>query len=149
MRSAVLTINDRVRGSELFPRIRDAEKEMKDKEKDLLQKIESAKKLKKKKLEAFKNRHKEEIIITKPWAPKEVLSPESAKQYFTGFVLDKDPQSSKYMPFDTVYFPKLFDKDTASMTADSIDRLWLIGFQDLAIHESNKKANPQHNNNNK
>ena len=144
MRPAVLTVNDRIRTSELFPRIRDAEKEMKEKEKELLEKIEKAKKLKKKKLEAFKNRHKEEIIITKPWAPKEVLSPESAKQYFTSFVLDKDPQSSKYMPFDKVYFPKLFDKDTAAMSAQSIDRLWLLGFQDLAINESNKKANPQH-----
>ena len=56
MRSAVLTVNDRIRGSELFPRIRDAEKEMKEKEKELLQKIENAKKLKKKKLEASKNR---------------------------------------------------------------------------------------------
>ena len=142
MRSTVLTVNERIRSSELFPRIRDAEKEMKEKEKDLNQKIEKARRLKKKRLEDFKNKHIQEIVVKKPWESKEVLSPDSTKQFFTSFVLDKDPKSSKYMPFDRVYFPKLFDKDSAAMTADSLDRLWMIGFQDLAIRENNKNINP-------
>ena len=38
-----------------------------------------------------------------------------AKEYFTGFVLNKDPKASAYMPFDSVYFPKLFDKEVGTI----------------------------------
>jgi len=127
-----LTVRERIRNSELFPRIRDAEIEMKENEKEFLRSV-AEKKWRKEKRREYKEKHKFDTPVKK----KGVTS--SPKQYFTGFVLDRDPKAKAYMPYDTVYFPKLFDEDCAKVPPESIDKMWMFGFQDLAIQEKREK----------
>ena len=134
----VQTLNQRVRHSELFPRIRDAELQMKKNDDDFHKMIAEKNFLKKHrkmlKLQEEAQRRKG-LLLPKP-TPK-VISP--TKQYFSAFVLNKDPSSSAYMPFDTVYYPKLFDEQTKRQPPHSIDSVWMLGFQDLAIREQNRE----------
>jgi hypothetical protein len=130
----IATINDRVRSSETFPRIRDAEKEMIENEKKFRIKIENREKRRKKKRELerlmlLKKAMPQDNKILPSLKPKEEIQ---QKQYFTKFILNRDPQSSKYLLFDEVFYPKLFDKEISDVPPEMIDRVWLIGFQDLA-----------------
>jgi hypothetical protein len=132
----ILTVSERVRSSELFPRIRDAELGMIKYNKDLLERIED------KKLRKIKKKEEKERLRHLPphqIPPKKVVTYVPPKSYFTSFVLDRDPRARKYMPFDTVYFPKLFDEDISAVPPESIDKLWMFGFQDLALEENKEK----------
>jgi hypothetical protein len=134
----IYTIGERVRNSELFPRIRDAEREMKKNDEDFLRRVAEEKHLKQK-MKEYKQKMKFEAPVKKKGT--NVVSP---KQYFTGFVLDRDPKAKAYMPYDTVYFPKLFDDDCTNVPPESIDKLWMFGFKHLAIQnemEKKKKMN--------
>ena len=132
----IYTIKNRIRNSENFPRIRDAEIEMKRNEKEFLDSLKEKKTRQKRIAHKKKEKKRRErlssstgaIDVVKMRQKQEIIPP---KKYFNSFVLDKDPQSSKYMPFDTVYFPKLFDKEVSNVPPESLDKLWLIGFEDL------------------
>ena len=155
------TVVDRVRKSQLFPRIRDAEVEMKRNEKEFQDHVH-LRNFKKKQRKEYKERIKKGLESPPLKQPK-IIKKVEPKQYFTNFVLDKDPNASKYMPFDRVYFPKLFDEDTKNVPPESkfpflfislcllflvnfvpniiaiiiagLDSLWLLGFQDMAIQK--------------
>ena len=127
------SVDERIRNSELFPRIRDAELEMKRNEAEFLAKI----KLKNSRLKAEKHKKSKQtvkIVVNK--SPEKIKVPPIQKQYFTGFVLNKDPLCSKYMPFDEVYFPKLFNAADAYTGPESINNLWLLGFEDLSTRKT-------------
>lgn len=90
------------------------------------------------KLKERQERGKKKVVIVVNASPeKEKIIVQ--KQYFTSYVLNKDPSCSKYMPFDEVYFPKLFNEKNAVVGPESIDNMWLLGFQDM---ETRKKAPP-------
>jgi hypothetical protein len=141
----IQTLDARIRASEVFPRIRDAEEAMKRNEKEFFEKL----KLKESKLRRKKEKLKKKqvIIAVNPTIQKiKELTPQ--KQYFTGFVLNKDPHCSQYMPFDEVYFPKLFNGTNAKTTPETIDNLWMLGFEDFATRKTEaqkQKAKPQIN----
>lgn len=129
MLSRALTLDERIRTSELFPRIRDAEREM----------IQNEIEFKKKRERQRKQRQKQHDLDLKELAMKEKAPIVQENHYFTGFVINKDPLCSKYMPFDTVYFPKLFNKTTAKAPPETLQNLWMLGFEDVAQRERQPK----------
>ena len=96
LKSRVEEVNRRIRESERFPRIRDAERVMAESESHFIKR-----KVKRTKKREFQM--KGEI----PNVPKLPLIEEN-QDFFTGHVLNRDPLCSKYMPFDEVFFPKMF-----------------------------------------
>ena len=129
MLQRIQTLDTRIKNSETFPRIRDAEEEMRRNEMAFLNKLKL--KHSKKKRDLHNSKKKKVNIVVNPTIKKE-KAPLPQKQYFTGFVLNKDPLCSKYMPFDEVYFPKLFNESEAAVGPQTIDSLWMLGFEDLA-----------------
>ena len=129
----IQTVDARIRNSELFPRIRDAELAMKKNEEDFQAKLKAKESLKKKKK---MKKNKKEVVIVVNATPKKEKEIVPQKQYFTGFVLNKDPLCSKYMPFDEVYFPKLFNRADADTGANTIENLWMLGFEDLVTRKT-------------
>lgn len=113
-----LTLDQRIKDSQLFPRIRDAEKEIKDNEYNFFEKV----RIKKDKV----RRRKEGLLITHQ---NNVVQ----QQYFSSHVLNKDPAASKYLPYDEVYFPKLFDETTKNIEPEGIDTLWILALKDLEL----------------
>lgn len=82
-------------------------------------------------------RHKMDLKVV---AIDDHLSPiKQENHYFTGFVLNKDPSCSTYMPFDAVYFPKLFNKVTKRAPPETIKNLWMLGFEDHAYRSQQPK----------
>ena len=113
MKSRLTQVDSNIRTSELFPRIRDAELGMKVYEKQLVSRLGE---MKAKKQILRMNNHQE---------------PE--KSLFSSFMLDKDPRSAQYMPYDRVFFPKLPDmnkSDNIAFVPDVMDNFWTLGFQD-------------------
>mmetsp|Transcript_17379 Transcript_17379/g.29368 ORF Transcript_17379/g.29368 Transcript_17379/m.29368 type:complete len:181 (+) Transcript_17379:119-661(+) len=119
----VLSLDERVRTSELFPRIRDAEKGMLENELAFQKKRERHRK-------RLERQKKKDLKKDAEEADEQTLPSEPSTHYFTGFVLNKDPSASKYMPFDEIFFPKLFNKTTAEAPPDAINSLWMLGFED-------------------
>ena len=121
MKARFLQVDSNIRTSELFPRIRDAELEMKIYDKQLLSRLREVTKKKKK-----ESKHDEE--------------PE--KSLFVSFMLDKDPRSAQYMPYDRVFFPKLPDMnktDNIAFVPDVMDNFWTLGFQDSSMTKNLKR----------
>lgn len=119
LKARLIAVDSNIRKSELFPRIRDAEIEMKRYEKDLLSR------LKQKKIRAKKK-------FREP--TKSVFDGTNEDLIFTSFELDKDPKSAQYMPYNKVYFPKIPDmnkpESSRHFKPETIDNFWVIGFQD-------------------
>lgn len=131
----ILQIDQKIRESELFPRIRDAEREMIRNEKEFQKK--------RKKLliqQNIKNNtsiqdmlkmNQEKIMMMKK---KNVSLPliESSKpsNCFTMFSLNHDPKNID--PSFDVFFPRLFNDDHTIIKArpDSIETFWMLGFID-------------------
>lgn len=134
----IYTVNDRIRGSERFPRIRDAERDMATNEAEFRHRLESKKKKKAKEaaLKLESNKKKRDAVNLDYY--KKVVEP-TPEELFTKFTLTKDPKSSQYMTYSEVFFPKLFDPSTAAAPPESIDRLWMLGFQDEAIRKQKRK----------
>ncbi len=105
---------------------------MKRKEEEFLAKIKLKESMKRK----SKQKKKPQVTIVVNATPKKVKEAAPQKQYFTGFVLNKDPLCSKYMPFDEVYFPKLFNGANADVGAETIENLWMLGFEDLVTRKT-------------
>ena len=137
MLSRALTLDERVRASGLFPRIRDAEAEMVKNEMEFQRKREQERKKREKmrKLDL-------KALATKGDASTSPVKPEN--HYFTGFVLNKDPSCSKYLPYDEIFFPKLFNKATQRSPPETLQSLWMLGFEDH-IYRSNQPK-PEHAN---
>ncbi|RYH25726.1 hypothetical protein EON65_15315 [archaeon] len=119
------TLGDHIKTSEVFPRIRDAEASMAEDEKDFHKRIQKKKDKKKKSLKSG---------VKLPAIPSPVKHKGTQQDYFSEFVVNKDTSCSKYMPFDKVYFPKLFTNSTASKAPNSIDMVWMLGFTHYAEH---------------
>lgn len=124
MKTRADTIITRVRESELFPRIRDAEKLMEEEQQKFLKRKEKKKKKRKETSSSLRPKNLPPIIQNKPAVNEE-------STYFTKFVVNKDPSNSKYMPFDEVYYPNIFNEDARNAPPHSIDMLWMLGFQHL------------------
>lgn len=115
MKERAISLGDRVRESELFPRIRDAEREMYINDDNFLKRMEK----KKKKRELRKH-----CTNNKPLFPRI-----KKDDLFACHVLNKDPKCSGYMPFDKVFFPKLFSNSIDVSNPHSIDSYWTLGAQ--------------------
>lgn len=126
----VLSLDTRVKNSELFPRIRDAEREMIQNEKDF-QRQQYAKKKKRMRRQAKDTKLAIEESIKHP------STVEKIDDYFMKYSLNKDPRCSKYMPYNEVFFPKLFNLASTHVSPDAIGSLWMLAFQD---HEARKEA---------
>jgi hypothetical protein len=139
MRQRALDLNQRIRESEIFPRIRDAEKAMAEEQVLFAKRRE---KKKKKRIQEQKRRDHSTVLPAIRNGSTNNKSPSkspSQKQldYFTGFVLNKDPRCASYMPFNEVFFPALFNVPQPDCpNPHSIDMLWMLGFQHDALHES-------------
>ena len=123
MKARFSQVDSNIRTSELFPRIRDAELEMKIYDKQLMSRLRGEVTKKKKK----ESKHDEE--------PAE-------KSLFASFMLDKDPRSAQYMPYDRVFFPKLPDMnktDNIAFVPDVMDNFWILGFQDSSMTKNLKR----------
>eukprot|EP00601_Ochromonadales_sp_CCMP2298_P034343 CAMPEP_0173361026 /NCGR_PEP_ID=MMETSP1144-20121109/20946_1 /TAXON_ID=483371 /ORGANISM="non described non described, Strain CCMP2298" /LENGTH=186 /DNA_ID=CAMNT_0014310509 /DNA_START=68 /DNA_END=624 /DNA_ORIENTATION=- len=117
------SLDRRIRESELFPRIRDAEREMVENEAAFSKKRAIEKKRKEK--QRLKDIREEALDLNKPMP---LPAPETG--YFTGFVLNTDPTLSKFLLFDEVFYPRLFNSTTKNAPPDTIDNLWMLGFED-------------------
>lgn len=127
------TLVQRVRNSELFPRIRDVEAIMEEEQQIYAARIEN----KKRKLLGKPARPLPPRNLTEKPSPSRPKKTELiAKDYFSSHVLNKDPACSQYMPFDVVYFPKLFNKNEATYVPQSLDYVWMLGFQHLSENAS-------------
>lgn len=126
LKSRVEEVNRRIRESERFPRIRDTEREM----------AESESRFIKRHVKRQKKRDSQ-LKGAVPNIPK--LPPiGDTLDFFSGHVLNRDPLCSKYMPFDEVFFPKMFNPLTRSAPPHTIDQLWLLGFQHEASRPKEK-----------
>ena len=126
MKQRAKTLDERVKTSELFPRIRDAELQMQISEEKYIKRT-----LKKAKQREIALLHRSNVPKLPPVSgPKQDL--------FTGHVLNKDPSCSKYMLFDEIFFPKLFDPTISAGPPHTIDNIWMLGFQHYAIQQQNK-----------
>lgn len=78
------------------------------------------------------------ILALKDEKPRKPVTSEN--HYFTGFVLNKDPSCTKYMEFDEVFFPKLFNKATQKSPPETIQSLWMLGFEDHRYRSEQPKT---------
>lgn len=124
------TLDYRVRTSEVFPRIRDAEIGMALEEAAFTQRIDA--KILKRKTQRHAGRTTVGHSPSQRALPKAAKAEVVAKEYFSSHVLNKDPACSKYMPFDVVHFPKLFNPNEATHRPESLDFVWMLGFQHMA-----------------
>lgn len=128
----VLSLDERIRKSELFPRIRDAEASMLKNEEEFQ---------KKRRLQKKQQQMKHKLDLKAAALADSHQSPvKQENHYFTGFVLNKDPSCSQYMPFDEVFFPKLFNKVTKRAPPETINSLWMLGFEDHVYRERQPKV---------
>jgi len=130
----ILQIDQKIRESELFPRIRDAEREMIRNEKEFQKK--------RKKLliqQNIKNntsiqdmlrKNQEKMMMKKKNSLLPLIEPPQPSNCFTMFSLNHDPKNID--PTFDVYFPRLFNDDHTIIKArpDSIETFWMLGFID-------------------
>lgn len=124
MKNRADTVITRVRESEMFPRIRDAERIMEEKQQQYLKRKEKKKKKKKEASNTLRPKKLPPIVKNTTSVPEDM-------SYFSKFVVNTDPSNSKFMPFDEVYYPNIFNEDARNAPAHSIDTLWMLGFQHL------------------
>lgn len=134
-----LEIDQIIRQSEVFPRIRDAEKAMMEDETKFRKRREKKKKRREKLAQQQRTGTKINPIESNNFLPPIKTDTEERipqLDYFTGHVLNKDPACSQYMPFNEVFFPKLFNLPPDTNNSHSIDLVWMLGFQHDAAHVS-------------
>lgn len=123
----IAKLDERIRNSERFPRIRDAEKAMKENEEFM--KEEYRKSVKKKGKKSTK-RQPDDGQSAQGNAP--------SAEFFSKFVLNKDPSCAAYMPYNEVIYPKIADTcSECNRVPDSINNLWMSGFLDRAERDGN------------
>eukprot|EP01041_Mallomonas_annulata_P009643 gene9643-20041_t len=103
----IVNMNGRIRESEVFPRIRDAEDDMREKTRSTLSK---------------------NLLLKHKKKQKKSESDIKSSCVFNTFAINKDPSISKYMPFDEIIYPKLFNDST--FPSEGIQDLWMSGLID-------------------
>ena len=117
------TVNQRIRESEKFPQIRNAELELKENEARLKAKygtefVRTGKRAATSKGKIGSNRVKVDDAVT--------------SDFFSTHVLNKDPECAAYMPYNEVHYPNLFSAD--KMPPEVLQEgMWMSGFIDRAI----------------
>ena len=142
----ILQIDQKIRESELFPRIRDAEREMIRNEKEFQKKRKTLliqQNIKNNtSIQDMLKKNQEKIIMLKK---KNVLLPLiEPSNCFTMFSLNHDPKNID--PSFDVFYPRLFNDDHTIIKArpDSIETFWMLGFIDH-INNTSKTTNNDNN----
>jgi hypothetical protein len=158
----VISVEERVRASETFPRIRDAEKSAKEYEKAVTRKAKiRAAKLRKKEEERRERLLNGDSEHNKYGAAGTHLPPEDPiihdpDNYFSSFKLTDDPDLLKFLPYGELSYPKLYHESSMPLThgprpqnragdrgpamlRNYMDGLWMSGFLDAA-----NKPKPAH-----
>lgn len=133
------TLNERIRDSQPFFRIRDAEREMEAKTlKDLefFQKNARRKKINQANLLAG-GPPKDGIIKKKKG--RQVIGDVDFLDTFNPFVLNTDKSLTKYFVCDEMYYPKV--TNTLNLGPHSLDQLYVSGFLDRQQRDSEEIAN--------
>jgi len=138
MENRAKTVVRRVRESEVFPRIRDAELKMEEDEKKFI--LRRLNKRKKTKQKFSQNAALPPIHAAKSSSGQQQNSPHHGNtNFFTRFVLNDDPDNSKFVPFNEVFYPSIFNEDARQCPPHGIDFVWMLGFQHLDEELSKKK----------
>lgn len=129
MKTRAETLVQRVRQSELFPRIRDTEQLMMDREEKFLKRQEKKRKKRKENKAPLKSGSLPPIQRATAVAKKDLKQPQEG--LFSKFIVNSDPSNSKFVPFDEVYYPNIFNEEARKVPPHAIDTLWMLGFQHL------------------
>ena len=98
----------KIRNSEDFPRIREAENRV-------------AKKKKKSPKSSLYTEENEQKNIPKP--------------LFTGYILNEDPKVAKHMPFNEVVYPNIYNDEVVEDPSATLESYWVSGFVDRGIRD--------------
>lgn len=129
MFNSTSTLDSKVRESEIFPRIRDAEKLMRENEIKMKDKYDPDPiKVGKSKIKKQK-KIKTKIEDLGPFKPKKELDTTS---FFSTFVINDDPEVAKFIEFSEIQFPNMYNPNVKNLDPGSIDKLWMSGFLDRA-----------------
>jgi hypothetical protein len=136
------TVDERISKSERFPRIRDAAASVKAKQDALKRRIEERDFLREEaRLERLKRGagDEEELPSDDPTVKKEPLVKEDEIEhgFFTAHVLNEDPEMSKFVPYDSLVYPKPYE--VIDLPPDFIDKMWIAGFMDRANRDGPAK----------
>jgi hypothetical protein len=130
MFNSTSTLDSKVRESELFPRIRDAEALMRENEVKMKDKYDpdpiKAGKSKVKKKKIPKTKKTEDLGPFKPRKEQDTSS------FFSTFVINEDPEVAKYIEFSEIQFPNMYNPKVKNLDPGAIDKLWMAGFLDRA-----------------
>jgi hypothetical protein len=135
-----MSLNDRVRGSGNYFRIRDAEREMlKKKAHDDEAKVirERKKKMQHRNIMRLQNRNGDESSQSTSGKSRPI--PSEPSQLFSKFVVNDNPKYSKYFLCDELLFPKIILAN--KLGPNSIDHYWMSGFFDRQERDADKIAN--------
>lgn len=134
----IASVDQRIHESEKFPRIRSAELAMKENEKRLKEKygIITCKKNNFKKIPGYKKsiqNVESNDDDNQHFQPKSDLTDQAG--FFTGHVLNRDRDIAKYLPYNEVFYPTLFED--VKLPPEFIENgLWMSGFLDRAARDS-------------
>lgn len=111
------TLHSRVRSSERFPRIAEAEERLK-------------REIKKQKCNKHRERKKQ---MKGEFYENDIDKSSGQMSMFTSHVLNSDPELAKFMPFNEVVYPKLFKEQNEEADPTAVlDKMWVAGFIDRA-----------------
>ena len=57
--------------------------------------------------------------------------------FFTAHVLNEDPEMSKFLPYDSLVYPKPYE--VVKLPPEFIDKMWVAGFMDRANRDGPAK----------
>ena len=140
--SGTQNVEERVRNSELFPRIRDAEVKAKANSKELKAQYDEYEAMKMEKMvfdpetERKKRTKKEKEDKKKNHNIKKkkdssINTSHRGDEYFSTIVMNTDPEMKKYVDYSELHYPKLFGS-SMNLPPGSIDTVWMSGFLDRA-----------------
>jgi hypothetical protein len=135
----VVPVEERVRASERFPRIRDAEAAMKSHEQVIARKArKQAAKLRRAeeaRRERILNPPSQQLQQDSAYGSEEppMPDPDAQDNYFTSFTLTQDPDVLKYLPYGELHYPKMYHTsgDNAGLR-EYLDGVWMSGFMDAS-----------------
>jgi ribosomal protein L39E len=111
------TLHSRVRSSERFPRVAEAEEKLK-------------REIRKQQNNRLRVRRKQ---MKGEFYESELDKTEGQMSMFTSHVLNTDPELAKFMPFNEVVYPKLFKEQEEEVDSTAVlDKMWVAGFIDRA-----------------
>ena len=125
MADRAASLNKRVRESEAFPRIRDAEAELFAEEARLQDKYGR---------EYVKTGVRATTAKGKIGTNRIKVAEAPEADFFTTLVLNKDPSCAQYMPYNEVQYPNIFRPGSDKMSPEVLQNsFWMSGFIDRAI----------------